>query len=53
MKEKAELQNQEQLWQEIKSRKETRDHVDQARADALKRTEQVGSSDRPAPRPRL
>ena len=50
MKEKAELQNQEQLWQEIKSRKETRDHVDQARADALKRTEQVGS-DRPPPRP--
>ena len=50
MKEKAELQNQEQLWQEIKSRKETRDHVDQARADALKRTEQVGS-DRPAPTP--
>ena len=51
MKEKAELQNQEQLWQEIKSRKETRDHVDQARADALKRTEQVRSATAPVPPP--
>ena len=41
MKEKAELQQQEQLWHEIKSSREASTKVAEARAEALLRTEQV------------
>ena len=41
MKEKAELQQQEQLWHEIKSSREASTKVAEARAEALLKTEQV------------
>ena len=41
MKEKAELQQQEQLWHEIKSSREASTKVAEARAEALLRTEQA------------
>ena len=49
MKEKAELQQQEQLWHEIKSSREASTKVAEARAEALLRTEQSGA-DIKAPR---
>eukprot|EP00908_Phaeocystis_cordata_P001217 Transcript_11305.p1 GENE.Transcript_11305~~Transcript_11305.p1 ORF type:complete len:652 (+),score=120.80 Transcript_11305:341-2296(+) len=49
MKEKAELQQQEQLWQEIKSSREASAKVAEARAEALLKAEQAGA-DIKAPR---
>ena len=43
MKEKAELQQQEQLWQEIKSSREANVKVAEARSEALLKAEQAGT----------
>lgn len=47
MKEKAELQQQEQLWHEIKSSREASTKVAEARAEALLKTEQAPTRSTP------